>query len=125
MVTIQVTYSLTLFTWILTNNIHPHFYQVLNYGKAELIKLDTVIVKKTLFDPGSGKENLYYVTKTVYYLYYDSKMQVLKSLNKESLFQIIKQEPPLNDWLTKNKNKLKSETEFISFLNYFNTIAEQ
>ena len=67
-----------------------HFHQVLINGKAELIKLNTVSVRKSAYDPLSGKSDFNYLTKSAYYLYYNGNMQQLKMLNKESIFAILK-----------------------------------
>ncbi len=100
---------------------NAHFYQVMNGGKTELVKLDKVIVNKSLYDPFTGKTEMNYKKETTYFLYQNGKMPLLKNLSKESVFSILKTTAAEAEWLNKNRNKLKSETEVLQFLDYINT----
>ncbi len=99
---------------------NAHFYQVMNDGKTELVKLDKVIVHKSLYDPFTGKTEMNYKKETAYFLYENGKMPLLKNLSKESVSAILKTTAPEEDWLNKNRNKLRSETEVLQFLHYIN-----
>lgn len=102
-----------------------HFYQPLINGKAGLIKLNKVFVNKLAYDPISGKSDFNYITKSAYYLNYNGNMQLLRTLNKESVSAILKPGTAAEEWLAKNKNKLRTETDIIQFLYYFNGQANE
>jgi hypothetical protein len=99
------------------------YYQFLNVGKIQLLKLNTVSVNKPPFDPFTGKSDLSYSTQTTYYIYYNTNITSLKGDNKEIIFSILNPGDSSKEWLTKNKNKLKSSSDIIRFLDYFNTQA--
>ncbi|MEP7319658.1 MAG: hypothetical protein ABI921_12980 [Panacibacter sp.] len=103
------------------NDRDYHYYQVLNGGKSELVKLNKIIINKSLYDPFTGTTEMNYKTEPVYYLYHNADMPLLKSLNKEAVFEILNPNAAALEWLNKNRNKLKSESDIIQFLNYFNT----
>jgi len=98
-----------------------HYFQFMNAGKAQLVKLDIVTIDKHPFDPFTGKSESNYVTEDSYYLYYNSSMTLLKGRDKETIFSVLKPDASLDKWLNKNNNKLKSASDIIHFLDYFNT----
>ena len=98
-----------------------HYYQFMNAGKAQLVKLNTVTINKGLFNPFTGKSEQNYATQTAYYLYYNSNITLLKGNNKEAIFSILQPDNSSKEWLDKNKNKLKSKSDIVLFLDYFNT----
>lgn len=98
-----------------------HYYQFLNEGKAQLVKLNTITINKAPFDPFTGKAEQKYMPKTEYYLYYNSNMTSLKGSNKDAIFAILQPDNSCKEWLDKSKNKLKSTSDILLFLNYFNT----
>ena len=98
------------------------YYEFLNAGKAQLVKLNNVIIKKGLFDPFAGKSEQKYVSQTAYYLYYNSAMTLLKGANEETIFSILQPGSSAKEWLKKNRNKLKSPPDILLFLDYFNTM---
>lgn len=100
-----------------------HYYEVLNAGKAQLVKKYRVTLFKPPFDPISGTTDWNYVTKAIYYLYFNGKLSEVKGNNKDAIFSII--HPPASsvDWLKKNQNKLKSPSDIVSFLGYYNSDA--
>ncbi|HRI19726.1 MAG TPA: hypothetical protein PLA68_02175 [Panacibacter sp.] len=99
---------------------NARFYQVMNGGKTELVKLDKVTVNKGLYDPFTGKTEMNYKKETAYFLYQNGEMPLLKNLGKEAVFSILKTTAHSAEWLNKNRNKLKSEAEIVHFLNYLN-----
>lgn len=96
------------------------YYQFLNSGKAQLVKLSTVSINKSLFDPFSGKAEQNYTLQTANYLYYNSTLTPLKGSNKETISAVLQQGNSLKEWMDKNKNRLKSESDILLFLDYFN-----
>ncbi len=122
----DTSYSLGSFIYMKTpDDDNFHFYQPLINGKAGLIKLSTVSVNKSAYNPLSGKSDFNFITKSAYYLNYNGNMQLLKILNKESVFAVLKPGTAADDWLAKNKNKLRTETDIIQFLYYFNNLAKE
>lgn len=98
-----------------------HYYQFMNTGKAQLVKLTTVSINTAPFDPFTGKAEKKYVTQTELYLLYNSEMTLLKGNNKDALFAILQPDNDSKAWLDKNRNKLKSTTDMLLFLDYFNS----
>jgi hypothetical protein len=97
------------------------YFQFMNPGKAQLLKLNTVKIDKHPFDPFTGKAELNYVAETSYYIYYNKAMTLLKGRNKEIIFSVLKPDTSIDTWLSKNNNKLKSAQDILQLLNYFNT----
>jgi hypothetical protein len=103
------------------NDKDYRYYQFMNGGKAELVKLNTVTVNKHPFDPFTGRSELDYVAKTEYYLYYQKFLTPLKDHNKEAIFSILRPNDSVIEWLNKHNNRLKSISDVLNFLEYFNT----
>ncbi len=98
-----------------------HYYEVMNTGKAQLVKKYNVTLFKPPFDPTTGETDWNYVTKAVYYIYFNGKLSLLKGNNKETIFSILHPSASSIDWADKNHNKLKSTSDILSFLEYYNT----
>ena len=98
-----------------------HYYEFMNSGKAQLLKLNNVTVHKHPFDAFKGKSDLSYMAETEYYLYYNKFLTPLKKHNKEAIFSVLRPNDSAIGWLNKNKNSLKSNPDILNFLNYFNT----
>lgn len=96
------------------------YYQFMNAGKAQLVKLSAVKINKAPFDPFTGKAEQKYVAQTAYYLYYDSNMTLLKGDNKEAVLAILQPDNATKEWLSKNRNKLKSSSDILLFLDHYN-----
>lgn len=98
------------------------YYRVLNAGNFQLILLQKQHVKTSPYDPIQAKTiSSFYSTKD-YVLYNNGKTTPLKDLDRGSILSSIPFNANVENWLKENKNKLKSEKEVISFLNYFNTL---
>ena len=100
-----------------------HYYEVLNAGKAQLVKKYRVTLFKPPFDPISGTSDWNYVTKSVYYIYFNDKLSQIKGNNKDAVFSILHPSTSSVDWLKKNRNKLKSPADILNFLAYYNGAA--
>ncbi|HWH61808.1 MAG TPA: hypothetical protein VNS50_00960 [Ginsengibacter sp.] len=98
-----------------------HYYEVMNSGKAQLVKKYQVTLFKPPFDPISGTTDWNYVTKVIYYIYFNGKLSLLKGNNKEAVFSILHPGASSVDWLDKNRNKLKSAPDILDFLKYYNS----
>jgi hypothetical protein len=96
------------------------YYQFMNAGKAQLVKLNSVTVYKHPFDPFIGKSELNYVPKTEYYLYYHKFFASLKDHYKEAIFTTLRPGDSAIEWLNKHNNRLKSISDILNFLEYFN-----
>lgn len=119
----DTTSILANFIYLKNGNEENHrFYEFMNAGKAQLVKWDNVIIKKGLFDPFAGKSEQKYVTQTAYYLYYNSGLSLLKGANKETIFSVLQPGNSAKEWLDKSKNKLKSPSDILLFLEHFNTL---
>ncbi len=96
-----------------------HYYQVMNFGKAQLVKQYNVTLFKPPLDPTTGRIDWHYVTKDVTYIYFKGKLKSLKGNNKDAIFSILNPDASCVDWLTKHDNKLKSSADILDFLSYF------
>ena len=101
-----------------TNNV---YYRILNRGKIRLMELKKVLVKENEYNPLSGKKEYSFYSKNNYAIADEEKIIPIKSLNHSSLFSAIPESTNYQEWLKQNNNKLKNESEIISFLNYYNS----
>jgi len=103
------------------NNPSPSYYQVLNTGKVRLLLLHTSMINTSPYDPITGKAQKSFFTKTYFALSNEGNVSPLKSLDHANLFSILYPDAASEAWLSKNNNKLKNETEVLSFLNFYNS----
>ena len=61
-------------------------------------------------------------TNLNYAIYNNEKLIPLKGIDKTSIVSAIPFDATIENWLKENKNKLKSEEDVISLLNYFNSL---
>ena len=59
----------------------------------------------------------------MYYLYFNGKLSEVKGNNKDAIFSILHPTASSVEWLKKNQNKLKSPSDILSFLAYYNSDA--
>ena len=97
-----------------------HFYQLLNDGKIQLLKSTTVTLRKGTYDPMVGKDQYSFNSTYDYFISNSGIISPLKSISKSSIISTLNLDDSDNKWLTSNKNKLKNETDVVSFLNYLN-----
>jgi tellurite resistance-related uncharacterized protein len=98
------------------------FYRVLNAGNYQLILLQKQLIKTSPYDPIQAKRiSSFYSTKD-YAMYNNGKVTSLKDIDRTSILSSIPFNANVEAWLKENKNKLKTEKEAISFLNYFNSL---
>lgn len=98
-----------------------HYYEVMNAGKAQLVKKYRVTLFKPPFDPATGSADWNYVTKETYYIYFNGKLSLIKGNNKDEIFSILHPSTSFVDWLAENHNKLKSASDILNFLEYYNS----
>jgi len=99
-----------------------HYYEVMNTGKAQLVKKYRVTLFKPPFDPTTGSTDWNYVTKAIYYIYFNGKLSLIKGNNKDAIFSILNPSALSVDLLDKNHNKLKSPSDILNFLEYYNDV---
>jgi hypothetical protein len=97
-----------------------HYYEVMNEGKTQLVKKYHVTLFKPPFDPLTGRADWNYVTKDIYYIYFNGKLSLIKGNNKDAIFSIMHPSASSIDWLAENHNKLKSASDILNFLDYYN-----
>jgi hypothetical protein len=98
------------------------YAQLLTEGKIQLLKRTKATLIKGEEDPMLGRPDLKFITETQYYLEEGSSISQLKTINKASLFSLIKPTNEDETWLKANKNKLKNESDIVAFLTYRNSI---
>ena len=96
------------------------FFQVLNPGENQLLKTIKVSVVKTNYNVLLGKDEYAYNSKIIYYLFHSGQISKVDALNKEHLVALLDFSDGYNRWLEENKNKLKGETDWVNFINYYN-----
>jgi hypothetical protein len=99
----------------------PAYFRVLNTGKVRLLILQKSLVNTAPYDPIEGKAQKSFFSKTYYAISNDGNISPLKSLDHANLFSVLYPDAVSEAWLQKNNNKLKKETEVISFLQFYNT----
>lgn len=97
------------------------YCRILNKGKLRLIEQRKVLVKEKEYNPLSGKKEYSFYSKNNYAIADEEKINPIKSLTQSSLFSAIPESASYKEWLTRNNNKLKNESEIVSFLNYYNS----
>ncbi len=97
-----------------------HFFQVLNEGNLQLLKVNLITIRKSDYDPMLGRSELTFVSNVDYYLKDSSGITALKGLNKSTLSSKIKLNEASENWLKKNDNRLKSEQDVVSLLTFLN-----
>jgi len=96
------------------------FFQVLNSGDNQLLKAIKISVVKRGYNTLLGKDEYAYDSKTVYYLFHSAQISKVDVLNKEHLVALLDFSDGYNKWLEENKNKLRGETDWVNFINYYN-----
>jgi hypothetical protein len=101
------------------------FFQILNSGIYQLLLFQKSVVMKSPPDPFVEKKPSYFSTKRYYVIYNNGKITPLKSLDQDHIFSALKVDNEDLSWLNKNKNKLKTTVDVISFLDFHNSIHIQ
>lgn len=96
------------------------FFQVFNGGDYQLLKAVNASVTKRDYNTLLGKDEYAYNLIPVYYLLHTGQITKIDVFNKAQLGTIIYFKLPDNNWLEQNKNKLRTESDWVSFLNYYN-----
>jgi hypothetical protein len=97
------------------------YYQVLNNGKFRLLILKKNLVKEGEYDPTAGKREHSFYSKSSYVIANDQNIIPMKSFNQTGIFEMIHASPEQEQWAFDNKNKLKTESQVVSFFNYCNS----
>ena len=98
------------------------FYRVFNAGEYQLILLQKQLVKTSPYDPLQGKSIVSFYTKKEYAIYHKGQVKGLNDLDRNSVLSALPQINNVENWLKQNNSKLKSETQVIAFLNYYNSL---
>ena len=97
------------------------FFQVLNKGDNQLLKVTKVSVIKRDYNAMLGKDEYAYESKPVYYLFHSAQLSKIDALSRENMVSLLDFSNGYNKWLDDNKNKLRNETDWVNFLNYYNS----
>ena len=103
------------------NNLAPYqFVEVLNDGKIQLLKqyINHVVQKDSLF--GTIKVNKF-SPFSIYYIKAENSVVLLKKLDQEEIFNLLPNKEFISNYTSKNK-KLRSEKDFINFINNYNKL---
>lgn len=95
------------------------YMQALNTGNVQLLKVNAIQLVKKDYDPLAGK-NSYAYQQNVTYAISNNGVVTATKLNKADIFTILNPNAQANTWLSENKNKLKSEKDVASFLDWYN-----
>jgi hypothetical protein len=98
------------------------FYKMFNSGTLALVLLQKNLIKVSPYDPITAKNASNFYIKNNYAIYNNEKLIPLKGIDKTSIVSAIPFDATIENWLKENKNKLKSEEDVISLLNYFNSL---
>ena len=97
------------------------FYQLLNEGKIELANRTSVSLLKKTYDPSVGKDEYRFIWHADLFVKQADGLTPLKKINKSALVEIVKTDTNDERWLTDTGNKLKSESDVVSFFTYLNS----
>jgi hypothetical protein len=97
------------------------FFRVFNTGNYQLVLLEQKKVKTTPYDPLQAKSNSSFYSNYYYALYNNGAVSPLKKLERNSILPSLKSHQEDEDWLNSKHNKLKTVTEVITFLDYYNS----
>jgi hypothetical protein len=98
------------------------FFKVFNSGNYQLILLEQRKVKTSPYDPIQGKSVSSFYSNNNYAVYENGRVKPLKDLDKTSILSTLPNSPSYDNWLKEHKNKLKSESDVITFFNFLNTL---
>ena len=96
------------------------YYRVLNDGRYRLMEMKKSLITTAPYDALAGKSVSSFFSKTYYALTNNAEVNTLKALNKEAVYEIVHPDSAMEDWVKQNKNKLKNDTEVLSFLDFVN-----
>ena len=102
----------------LDNEQQFSYYRILNDGKYRLVELQKATVKTSPFDPGMGKAESKWLTKSRYAIAEYELLHPLSPLDKEKVSELLKSEPAAMEWL--KMNKVKNEADMIALLGQLN-----
>ncbi len=97
------------------------YCRVLNKGRIRLLEMKKILVQEKEYNPLLGKKEYTFYSKRNYLIAVEEKTTPLPSLNQSGLLKALPELSDYKEWLTRNNNKLKTEAEVISFLNYYNS----
>ena len=97
------------------------YFRVLNNGKVRLLELKKALIRTGDYDPLSGKRSSGFFTKSFYSISADGIFLPLKTLNEENILSAVYPDTNSEEWLKQKKNKLRNESEVLSFFNYYNS----
>jgi hypothetical protein len=92
------------------------FFLELTQGRVVLLKRTLVTLFEGDYDVSRAKNDFRFVRKIDYYIKSDTKISLLESLSRESLSSHVLFDEKGQNWLEKNKNKLKNEDQIVDFL---------
>lgn len=95
------------------------YVQVMNQGKAELLKITNKMVKSADSLFGTMKR-YYFIMEQKYFLHLNQKTEPIKKMNKENIFSFLPAAHQYEPWFKENKIQFSKEEDVIKFLNYYN-----
>ena len=97
-----------------------NFVQVLNEGRVQMLKMTSVALTKSEYNPTLGKSDSRFSSTYSYFIKQDNEVSQLKKFGQTSLFEILHPDDAAKTWLVDNKNKLKSEGEILTYIAFLN-----
>jgi hypothetical protein len=101
------------------------YYKILNNGKFRLLQVRKSYIRTGNYDALQGKSEARFFFKTTYAITDSLNTYPLKGLKQNNILPIIYPADSAEQWLKKSRNKLNSEKEVITFLNYVNNRQKQ
>jgi hypothetical protein len=104
-------------------NSTDSYAQLLVEGKSQLLKRKEVRLVKNK-DLMLDLPDLKFASDTYYYIEENDDIKRLKNISKENISSMIKISEEEEAWLKANNNKLKNESDAVSFFTYRNSIKK-
>jgi len=96
------------------------FVQVMNSGDIKLLKRRITELRRGEYDAMLGKFDYRFMQRNQFFIERGKAVVRIKKLNEKNLTAFVSFSPSVKEWLEVNKNKLETETEVATFLEYYN-----
>lgn len=96
----------------------------LNQGRIKILKDETVLLEKGNYNVSLGIQEYRFIHKYTYFLEKGNDITQLKEFSKDAILSHCTnlEKERIDQWLSKNNNKLKNEKSLIQFLNFYNKL---
>jgi len=100
------------------------FVQIFHTGPTILLKYRKK--ELSISEGGGGMPKYYFFKETsVYYFQVSQKIERIRRLTKEHIFQLLPGANAMESWVDENKINFRNEADLIKFIEYYNSVKEK